>query len=540
MQSDSDLLLRYVNDGSQEAFAELVRRHIDFIYSSALRRVGMDAHLAKDVTQDVFTEFARKSSSLLNRPALEGWLYTTCRFKAVDVVRRIRRGRERESLFMNANQVANATEPEWEQLRPVIDDALDSLNRADRQILVLRYLRNKSFAELGRTLELTEDAARMRSTRALDRLRVMLAKRGIKSSAEALGLILTNQAIGAAPIGLAAQVATGALSLANVSSPAASTVFHATNTVKIATSIATLALLLVSVSVAIHEFRAHQRAARQFAEEQVKTTATNARLHDLSHQLEAAVQDESKLRARIDAMVSAVERAKAKRAGVADIAATSRDFVDKNPKALALVVGHDIAHNAQKYAPLFSSLGLSPEKQTQVLKLLAQRSDLGLTWFSAPDANSPTAVIAVNADPLSPEEISAQLKNLLGDTGYQAYQDFNRAGAAQTLAQQLAGSLYATASPITAVQGNQLAQVLAQSSNDYQNGKGVWSSAQINWDTALSNAQTLLTPPQMDALRAVIQTSSYEQAINAASNQAAGQAVDNAKLALAPVANTRQ
>lgn len=531
MQSDTELLRSYVNDRSQEAFRELVRRHVDLVYSSALRRVGMDSHLAEDVTQDVFAELARRSASLLGRSALEGWLYTTGRFKAVDLVRRVRRRRERESLFMNSNPETDVAEPDWERLRPLIDEALDSLGKADREILILRFFRNRSFADLACSLDLTEDAARMRATRAVERLRAALAKRGIKSTAEALGLALANKAIGAAPLGLAARVAERALLPAKLGISASEAALHAARSAKIASGVATLALLVASVATAIHEARSYRRAADLLSEAQRRVAATSVRLHELSHQLEFEEQDESRLRSSADALASAVERARAGRAGRTDLAAAGRDFAARNPGAQRLIVGHDISHNAQKYVGLFSSLGLSPEKQAQFLKVIAQRSDLGLTWFTAANPGEPAAAVSAGPESLSPDEVSAQLRNLLGTEGFQAYQDFNRAGLAQTYAQQLAGTLYSTETPITQAQGNQLVQILAQSSSDYQNGKSVWNSAQIDWDAALSSAQAVLSAPQMDALRASRQTSAYEQAINAASNQAAGQAVDSAKAA---------
>jgi DNA-directed RNA polymerase specialized sigma24 family protein len=163
--SDTELLERYARGGSQEAIAELVRRHVDLVYSSAIRRVGMDAHLAEDVTQDVFAELAQKSESLLARTALEGWLYTISRFKAVDVVGKASRRRIREALLMNANQAMDKAEPDWRKLPPLIDEALDSVGKADGEILVLRCFGNGSFADLVRSLALSEDAARMRSAR---------------------------------------------------------------------------------------------------------------------------------------------------------------------------------------------------------------------------------------------------------------------------------------------------------------------------------------------------------------------------------------
>jgi hypothetical protein len=477
---------------------------------------------------------------MLGRPVLEGWLYTTSRYKAVDLVRAVKRRRVRESLYMNANLETVAPEPDWVALRPLIDEVLDSLSKADREILILRYFRNRSFVDLAGLLSLTEDAARMRSTRALERLRAALAGRGIKSTAEALGLILAQQAVGAAPLGLAARAAEGALAVAKGGVSATATALHAMHAAKVAMGAATVALLLVAAATAVHEARAHRRTADLLADAQQQVIAAGLRFQTVSRQLASAEQDEAKLKSAVGAAASELEQAKVKRAGTADIAAAGRDFATRNPRAQGLIIGHEIARNAQKYAALFSSLGLSREKQSQFLDLLSQRSDLGLTWFTAPDSGVPAATLGAGADALSADEIAVRMRSLLGDDGYQAYQDFNRLGAAQALVQQLAGTLYAGDAPITQAQGSQLVHVLAQSSADYRNGKPLWGAEQIGWDAALSNAQAVLTGPQMDALRALRQTTAYEQAVNAAANQAAGQAVDEASAALASARKARQ
>jgi RNA polymerase sigma factor (sigma-70 family) len=533
MPSDIDLLRHYANDHSNEAFSELVRRHIDLVYSSALRRVGMDAHLAEDVTQDVFAELARRSAALLGRTSLEGWLYTTSRFKAIDVVRQSVRRRLRETLMMNANQAADTERPEWERLRPLIDEALDSLSKADGEILVLRYFKNRSFVDLAHSLSLSEDAARMRSARALERLRAALAKRGIRSTAEALGAVLSNNAIAGAPLGLSAKVAERAVALAKGSTSATATALHFMNGMKVAAGVATLALLLASVATAVHEVRAHRAAAEELAKVERENAAATARLRKDTEDLKSELEDEARIKSAVETTLAAIDRAKAMRTGANDKTALGKDFSAKNPDSGPLIAAHDRARNAQKYAALFGSLGLSPEKQAQFLNLLSQRQDLGLTWYSAPDTGTPSATVVAGTDSLSLDEVTAQLRNLLGDDGFKAYQDFGRAGEAQALAQRLAASLYATDTPISKAQGTQLIQILAQSSPDYQSGKTLWNVSQVGWDTAFSNAQAILSAPQMDALRALKQTSEFEQTINAATNQAAGQAVDSLAASLA-------
>ncbi len=213
MIDDSELLRRYAEEKSEAAFAGLVQRHVNFVYACALRRVGGDAHLAKDVTQHVFTALARDAAVLARREVLSGWLFTTARNAAAQVVRAERRRhvRETEAQIMNELTSSSAHDAEWERLRPVIDDALDCLSDDDRQAVLLRFFEGKSFADVGAKLRLSENSARMRVERVLDKLHALLARRGVTSTTGALALALANQAGVAAPVGLAASVTGAAL-----------------------------------------------------------------------------------------------------------------------------------------------------------------------------------------------------------------------------------------------------------------------------------------------------------------------------------------
>lgn len=212
MIEDTELLRRYAEEKSEDAFAELVRRHVNFVYACAVRRVGGDAHLAEDVTQQVFTAVAREAAMLARREVLSGWLYTTARNVAVQVVRGERRRavREQEAHTMNELTATAAQDAEWARLRPVIDEAMDDLREEDREAVLLRFFEGKSFGEIGAKLRLSENTARMRVDRALDTLHAGLARRGVRSTAAALGVALAGQAAVAAPAGLAASV-TGAV-----------------------------------------------------------------------------------------------------------------------------------------------------------------------------------------------------------------------------------------------------------------------------------------------------------------------------------------
>ena len=220
MTDDSQLLRRYVEERSEAAFTELVNRHVNLVYYAALRRVGGDAHLADDVTQSVFADLARKAASLQDRPVLAGWLYTSTRFAAAQAVRSEQRRRTHEQEAHTMHEFHAEPETNWEQLRPVIDEALDELNDTEREALLLRFFESRPLAEIGARFSLSPDAARMRVDRALDKLRGLLASRGIASTAAALAAIIASQSGLAAPAGLVARVVAGVLGRAGAATTA--------------------------------------------------------------------------------------------------------------------------------------------------------------------------------------------------------------------------------------------------------------------------------------------------------------------------------
>ena len=205
MLNDHQLLVRYVEENSQDAFAELVARHLNFVYSAALRQVRA-AQLAEDVAQTVFTKLARKARSLPRNVVLAGWLHRDTRFTALDLLRSEHRRQAREQEAVAMNTLNPDAAPDWEQLRPLLDAALDQLSAPDRDALLLRFFEQRSLKEIGVALGSGEDAARKRVTRALEKLRWLLNRRGVTTSASALSVAMAAHGIQAAPAGLAATI----------------------------------------------------------------------------------------------------------------------------------------------------------------------------------------------------------------------------------------------------------------------------------------------------------------------------------------------
>jgi RNA polymerase sigma factor (sigma-70 family) len=212
MNDDPDLLRRYVDEHAEDAFAEIVRRHIGLVYHAALRQTG-DASLAEEVTQVVFADLARKAGGLAGRASITGWLFTSARFAATKAKRgeRRRQAREQEIFAMQEFTHDSTAAADWERLRPVIDEALHALDERDREAVLLRFFEGRPLAEVGVKLAMSEDTARVRVARALDKLQGLLARRGITSTTAALGVAMAGQASAAAPLGLAVNVTAGAL-----------------------------------------------------------------------------------------------------------------------------------------------------------------------------------------------------------------------------------------------------------------------------------------------------------------------------------------
>jgi RNA polymerase sigma factor (sigma-70 family) len=274
---DVELLRRYAAERDDGAFAELVRRRVNLVYSVALRQCGGDAHLAADVAQRVFADLARKAAGLSARPVLSGWLYRSARFAASDVVRSERRRRVREAEAQTMNEITSepARDAEWEQLRPVLDEVLSELGEADRDAVMLRFFEGRAFRDVGTALQLSEDAARMRVERALEKLRGTLARRGVTSTVAALGIVLAQQGAIAAPAGLATSVTGAALAGATAGGSLAAGAIGFMSTAKITAGVTTIAAIAaIGFGLAQHGQRRAAEQALAALREENKSLAT--------------------------------------------------------------------------------------------------------------------------------------------------------------------------------------------------------------------------------------------------------------------------
>jgi uncharacterized protein (TIGR03435 family) len=214
---DTTLLEEYARRNSEAAFATLVSRHINLVYSVALRQVR-DTHLAEEVTQVVFIILARKAGSLSPKTILAGWLCRTARYASANAltIQRRRQRREQEAVM---ESVVNEPEDEtWTRIAPMLDEGLAKLGAKDHDAIALRFFEGRSLNEVGAALGASEGAAKKRINRALEKLRKFFVKRGVASTTTIIASLISANAVQAAPALLATSVtAVGAAKGATVS-----------------------------------------------------------------------------------------------------------------------------------------------------------------------------------------------------------------------------------------------------------------------------------------------------------------------------------
>lgn len=243
-KSDARLLREYAETGGESAFAEIVTRHTDLVYSAALRQVA-SSDLACDVAQNVFTSLARGAWTLAGKlnpdASLAGWLCRCTRNLALNLRRDDFRRQSRERQAMNDLLATSEAAPDWGRLRPLLDEAMSELSDPDHDALVLRYFQNQDLRAVGIALGISDDAAQKRVSRAVERLRELFAKRGVSVGEAGLVAVISANAVQAAPAGLALTIS-GGVAVAGTAA--------ATTTAQIV-AMTTLQKVLITTTVAV-------------------------------------------------------------------------------------------------------------------------------------------------------------------------------------------------------------------------------------------------------------------------------------------------
>jgi RNA polymerase sigma factor (sigma-70 family) len=250
------LVREYAQSSSEQAFATLVSRHVNLVYSVALRQVR-DPHLAEDITQGVFIILARKAKSLSSKTILSGWLCRTARYVSADTLKTQRRRQFREQ---ESQMQSTLNEPEpgvWNQIAPMLDEALNGLGEKEHDAVVLRFFDGEELREVGAAMRTTEDAARMRVNRGLENLRRFFTKKDVTLSTTAIAGAVAANSVQAAPTGLAASITVAALSGTTITTAA---VIAATKGMTMTTLQKTIVAITVAGLAGAGIYEAHQAA----------------------------------------------------------------------------------------------------------------------------------------------------------------------------------------------------------------------------------------------------------------------------------------
>jgi RNA polymerase sigma factor (sigma-70 family) len=443
-------LAEFVQTGSDTAFGQVVSNYVDLVYSTALRLVDGDTHRAEDVAQMVFVNLARVARKLPEDVKLGGWLHRDTCFTASTVMRgeRRRRTREREAVEMNVLQ--NHPEPDYSQVAPILDEAINELEEVDRTAIVLRFYEHQDFRAVGQALGNNEDAARMRVNRALEKLEVFLKRRGVTTTAASLGAVLTANAIQAAPGGLAA-----AISSASVLTKTA-VVATATKAITMTTLQKTLIAAAVTFLAAAGGWEA-LRVSR-LREQNQKLQHQQV---PLAEQIEQLQREKVEAANRLSSLADEIQRIRGNSAELLKLrgeVGRLRQQAASNPspaQAMAAVMKDSSAVGLARvqirqalktrYAPLVEALQLSPETTDNVFNLITEnevKKKIICAQLVSGDMDVDTALRERDK---GTAETERQIADVLGDSGYVKYDQFNHDTAASDLVKGLNKALGALA-----------------------------------------------------------------------------------------------
>jgi RNA polymerase sigma factor (sigma-70 family) len=249
INDDMGLVRQYADHQSESAFAALVSRHANLVYSAALRQVG-EPHWAEEITQSVFILLARKAESLHQRTILSGWLYRTACFVSKSARKQVYRRQQREQeAYMDSTLQETAPDAAWQQMAPLLEDAMLRLGQADRDALMLRFFEGRTLAEVGAALGASEDAAKKRVNRALEKLRRYFQTHGVSSTTAIIAGTISANSVQAAPTALAGSVT--AIALAKGATASASTLTFIKGALKLMAWTKAKTVVVVALGVAL-------------------------------------------------------------------------------------------------------------------------------------------------------------------------------------------------------------------------------------------------------------------------------------------------
>lgn len=501
MIEDTELLRRYATTRSEADFAELVRRRIGLVYAVALQRTR-DAQLAEDAVQAVFSDLARKAAALSDRAVLIGWLHRSALYAATDLVRaeQSRAAREKEAQFMQEISASDRPPDTWEKVKPLLDEVMSELDESDRDAILLRFFDGRSFGEVGARFRLSENAARMRVERALDRLHAAFARRDIKSTTAVLGTVFAQQAMAAAPAGLATSVTSGALATASTMAAASPvvTMLQFMTTTKMVAGVAGVALMIAVLGTA-YEMTTRWAAEAALAVAREERSALGERLREVEQAAVAAERETALLKEKVDEAVRSAERTKAKAAAAAqankgkpswDPVAEGKALLARHPELKRAVVESADASTRFMFGGMYRELDLTPAQIARFEELMREAS-----VASVPLNGEMATLPAGEGKPWV--EVMRSVAELLGEENRRKMIASAATAPDRRLAVEMASALCFTDSPLTPAQSAQLVQIMTGSRSAGQGGL----PGEINWAAVAAKAGGILSGPQLVVLK---------------------------------------
>jgi RNA polymerase sigma factor (sigma-70 family) len=555
MTDDGQLLQQYTRERSEAAFGELVTRHIDLVYSATLRVAGGDSHLAQDVTQTVFLDLARKAGSVPQDAVLAGWLYRHAWFTAAKMVRTERRRQTREQTAMEMRALDDNTGSPWELIAPHLDEGLNQLSAADRDAIVLRFFKQQDFRVIGAALGVSEDAAQKRVSRALEKLRGLLSKRGATLTATALASVLTAEAVVAAPAGLAVSVTTTALAgAATVGTGLSLTTIKTIAMTKLQVGVVGVILIAGMATPLLFQhqslsrlreennrLREETQSLQQQASQVTQLVAENQRLSNLLARAGSAPSLTTEQRGELLRLRGEATRL---RADVQANAKAANPMVEmlKSPegkemmKANMRAMGQSVARS---YAKLFADLHLTPEQTAAMKDLIINKTMAGADMITAAmSGQADPAQLQAQTVQVKTEQsaIEDQIKQLLGEANYAQYHTYGKTLSERMVVTQLSDQLADGPKAVRPEQEQQLFDAMVEERQKFAFTTDFSDPSKLKGDVAsyytednkqrylqeleqlsqryLGRAQSILSPEQLG----VFQTSlTSQQAMQAAS-----------------------
>ena len=534
--NDHELLAEYAHSGSEAAFAALVERYVNLVYSAALRFTG-NPHHAQEITQAVFVTLAGKAGGLRRSVVVPGWLYQTARLTAANFVKsEIRRQKREQEAYMQST-LNEPEAPPWEQVAPLLDEAMGCLGETDRNAVVLRYFENRTAEETGTLLKLTAAAAHKRVERALEKLRKFFSKRNVTVGMGGLGVLISANAVQSAPTGLATAISAAAISGTAIST---ATLITATTTIAMTTIQKTIIVAALAAAVGTGIYAVHQGGQlrgqiQSLEDQQAPLTAQIQQLEQgrnrASNQLAALQAENARLKSgsnttellKLRGQVGTLRQRAAANEAKSNQPASGLDKMMSDPAMKEFIRQAQKEKIKSMYADLFKELKLAPEQSDRFLELLCDIASKSMERITSPGTSDQSAADAM-------ADLGKQLHALLGDAGTARFKEYSDEIPARTTVSLLNDKL--GDSPLSAEQRASLLQAVKAEPADLTMGltgapDKAFLGSQADIDSflqrvtesnqrILQQAGSFLTPDQLAALDTLLTTSIETRKLQAA------------------------